>query len=333
MNGNQDALVSVIVLTYNHEKYIAQALDRIVEQQTEFKYEILVGDDCSTDRTAKIVLEYQNRYPNLIKAFCHSKNKGPSKNYYYMIQQAKGKYLACCEGDDYWCDANRLQRDIDFLENNSEYSAVYNKCHIVDEDGKKIEESSVNPRVAFWRFDKSVYELNDFEHGRIPGHANAATRRNYFKNKNKDYTILYKEPSSRGDLTTALFDVLNGKVHVSEHYTLCYRFRVTSMGENFLSLYQRKNLKVQDYDALCRMEKWALKEFNVIVNAEPAKKDRFIGAIVIWLKAPTAENRKVVRKIVALSGRPIAGRFLVAKVCFLKMYYWKILKTDKPIKI
>ena len=95
-------LVSVLVATYNQEKYIAQTLDCILMQQCSFEFEIIIGEDCSTDKTREICLEYQAKYPDQIVLCLNEYNKGLLDNYFDIFLKTKGKYIADCGGDDYW---------------------------------------------------------------------------------------------------------------------------------------------------------------------------------------------------------------------------------------
>ncbi len=113
-------MVSVICNTYNHEKFIEFALKGFISQKTNFKIEVLIHDDASTDGTADIIREYEKKYPDIIKPIYQSENQfskklSISKNFQYP--RAKGKYIAFCEGDDCWIDENKLQKQVDFLEN------------------------------------------------------------------------------------------------------------------------------------------------------------------------------------------------------------------------
>ncbi len=119
--------LSICCITYNQEKFIAQALDGFLMQHTDFDFEIIVGDDCSTDNTAIICMEYQKKYPRRISLIRHKKNIGMMPNFIQTLSQCTGKYIALCEGDDYWCDENKLQKQVDFLEANSEYSVCFHK--------------------------------------------------------------------------------------------------------------------------------------------------------------------------------------------------------------
>ena len=124
-------IVSICSITYNHEKFIAMALDSFLEQKTTFPFEIVISDDCSTDNTAKIIQKYVEKFPNIIKANLRSKNVGMIKNGIENLQRANGKYIALCEGDDYWSDENKLKIQVDFLEQNRDYSGVYNRvCYV-----------------------------------------------------------------------------------------------------------------------------------------------------------------------------------------------------------
>ena len=107
--------VSVVVITYNQEEYVSQALDSILEQETNFKYEINIGDDCSKDRTQEILKEYAHKFPDLINLAIRETNVGVSRNIYDLFLKCKGDYIAILEGDDYWSDKDKLQRQCDFL--------------------------------------------------------------------------------------------------------------------------------------------------------------------------------------------------------------------------
>ncbi|KAB7675545.1 glycosyltransferase family 2 protein [Plesiomonas shigelloides] len=116
---NSDIKVSVCVVTYNQEKYIAECLQSLVDQITDFPFEIIVGEDCSTDKTREIVLEFQNKYPNIIKPLLHMENVGPVKNVIATYKQAKGTYIAHMDGDDLALPG-KLQVQADVLDENTD---------------------------------------------------------------------------------------------------------------------------------------------------------------------------------------------------------------------
>lgn len=140
-NDNIGIMVSICCATYNHSNYIASAMDSFLSQKTNFKYEILVHDDASTDDTADIVRCYEKQYPDIVKGIFQTENqysKGIKNVPTYVFPVAKGKYLAFCEGDDFWCDNMKLQEQVDFLETHPEYVACTHSSYIVNEtDGTK----------------------------------------------------------------------------------------------------------------------------------------------------------------------------------------------------
>ncbi len=128
-------MVSIDCITYNHEEYIRETFDGIIMQKTNFEFEILVHDDASTDKTAEIIREYQQKYPNIVKPILQTENqlsKGSDINYEFNISRAKGKYIAFCEGDDYWTDENKLQKQVDYMEANPECTLCFHNARVID---------------------------------------------------------------------------------------------------------------------------------------------------------------------------------------------------------
>ncbi len=126
----KDILISVCTVTYNHGKYIADAIEGVLMQQCNYQIEMIIGDDCSTDSTTEIVKSYQQRYPEIIKPIFHNPNVGAQANSFACLKDCKGKYIAALEGDDYWTDPLKLQKQVDFLELNPEYSICFHRVGI-----------------------------------------------------------------------------------------------------------------------------------------------------------------------------------------------------------
>lgn len=132
-NENKLPVVTVWCLAYNQIRYIKDALNGFVKQETDFPYEVIVHDDASTDGTTKIIQEYANQYPDIIKPVIEKKNqwqKGGLKHIIHIMNQSyrRGKYLAFCEGDDYWTDPHKLQKQVDFLESHKDYSMCFHSA-------------------------------------------------------------------------------------------------------------------------------------------------------------------------------------------------------------
>lgn len=130
-------LVTIRCLVYNHEPYLRQCLDGFVMQKTNFPFEAIVHDDASIDRSAEIIREYVEKYPDIIKPIFETENQYSKRDgslRRIMNSHMRGKYIAMCEGDDYWTDPFKLQKQVDFLELNSEYGLVYSSAKCVKND-------------------------------------------------------------------------------------------------------------------------------------------------------------------------------------------------------
>lgn len=138
MNGKP--LVSIVSAIYNHEKYIAQAIESFLMQKTNFPFEIVLAEDCSTDRTGEICREYQKKHPDKIRLLQREKNLGAMENHLGAIESCMSKYIANCEGDDYWTDPYKLQKQVDFLEANPEFSFSGHNVLIKFEGSDRAEE-------------------------------------------------------------------------------------------------------------------------------------------------------------------------------------------------
>jgi glycosyltransferase involved in cell wall biosynthesis len=148
MENINNPLVSISSITYNHEPFIRDCLEGFLMQKTNFDYEILIHDDASTDQTQSIIKEYQQKYPHLIKPIYQTENqfskgvRGINKK--YNISRSKAKYIAMCEGDDYWTDPYKLQKQVDYMEKHPEVVLTHHLYKNIDTEGNIISESK-NP--------------------------------------------------------------------------------------------------------------------------------------------------------------------------------------------
>ena len=138
--------LSVCLITYNHEQFIIQALESSLAQKTNFEFEIVIGEDRSTDDTARILTEYQRRYPDKIRLLLPEQNLGPNRNFANTIQACRGEYIALLEGDDYWSSPTKLQEQVDFLDSHAECAICFHAVKVFHEDGSVA--ARVQPRFG-----------------------------------------------------------------------------------------------------------------------------------------------------------------------------------------
>lgn len=136
--ANSPIIVTICCMTFNHENYIRDCLEGFIMQRTQFPFEVLIHDDCSTDGTTEIIKEYEIKYPEIIKVIYQTENQytkiGFSGIFELMHMQAQGKYIALCEGDDYWIDPYKLNKQIEFLEDNPACGLIYTQAIVLHED-------------------------------------------------------------------------------------------------------------------------------------------------------------------------------------------------------
>jgi|SRR5215469_7076428 len=137
--------LSVMMITYNHERFIAHAIESVLVQQVNFDYEIVIGEDCSTDGTRAVVMDFHRRYPDLIVPLLRDRNLGAMRNFAETLAACKGKYVALLEGDDYWIRKDKLQTQIDFLDEHSDHAICCHRAQFVDETG--ADQSRVYPTL------------------------------------------------------------------------------------------------------------------------------------------------------------------------------------------
>lgn len=147
----QAPVVTVLMITYNHGPYLAEAIEGVVNQVCSFPFELIIGEDRSTDNTLEVALAYQKRYPHLIRVIHSSKNVGMNANSLRIFHRARGEYVAYCEGDDYWCDMQKLEKQVEIMQANPQIGIVHTDwVRAYLQDGKWVHDMSrsVHHRVA-----------------------------------------------------------------------------------------------------------------------------------------------------------------------------------------
>lgn len=226
---SEDIKVSVVCLTYNHKKYIRQCLDGFVNQQTNFKYEVIIHDDASTDGTQDIIREYEEKYPDIIKPVYQTENqysKGIKKiTIKYVYPKATGKYLAFCEGDDFWTDPLKLQKQFDCLETHPEANMCVHTVQAINEDGSLIYKTYPSSP-----FESKILLSNDFF--KIALNEYAFQTSSYFLRKNEYEKYIVENPefvqiAPTGDWPMQLYFGNSGSVAYINQAMSCYRLNAS----------------------------------------------------------------------------------------------------------
>lgn len=148
--------ISVCLITYNHERFISQSIDGVLKQETDFDYELVIGEDCSTDATREIVEEYRKKHPEIIRIESSDGNVGAARNFVRTYKACRGKYVATLDGDDYWTSPYKLQKQADFLDNHPYCSFCFHPV-------KRIFEGTDQPPVIIYpRGRRTIYKLADY---------------------------------------------------------------------------------------------------------------------------------------------------------------------------
>ncbi|MBR3811651.1 MAG: glycosyltransferase [Agathobacter sp.] len=222
----ENIMLSIYVATYNHENYIAKALDSILMQETEYSFEVLIGEDCSTDQTRKILQEYEAKYPNRFQMFYrdHNMYHDEIRNGEDLKRRCKGKYMIALEGDDFWTDAHKIQKQITFLENHPEYLAVAHKCVVVGED-------SLPNGEVYSACEDFEYSIHHFGSEIMPGQLATVMYRNFYKDNLIDPTLC-RSKLAPGDRCTYFTLLVNGKIHCMKEEMSAYR-HITQSGSSY----------------------------------------------------------------------------------------------------
>ncbi|MDC7999268.1 glycosyltransferase [Gilvibacter sediminis] len=221
-------MVSVIVVTYNHESYIGQCLEGILSQKTNFPIEIILGEDQSTDGTRKVCQKYAEEYPDIIRLFLRDRkdviyiNGNPTGRFNFIenLKESKGKYIALCDGDDYWTDPLKLQKQVDFLESNTDYAICFHEAKIQWEQRKNYTEFLYNSDFPWNAMspEKDVYGISDVIKGSF-----MATNTVVFRKELMPELPKWYEQIQSGDMALYALITGNNKIKFLNEVMATYR--------------------------------------------------------------------------------------------------------------
>lgn len=295
-NADTDIKVSVIVITYNHEKYIRHALDSILMQKTDFKYEILIGDDASIDSTPKILEEYREKYPDRIKLTLRKKNVGSTKNSYELYMQAKGEYISTLEGDDFWTNENKLQIQSDFLDKHAEYIGCSCDIDVVDEFDNIYDDISANAIKDVLFSQNKEYGIEEYNNSFMPGHACTLVYRNFFHDI--DASILYNAHRIVGDITIAMLLAVQGVVYRIDKRMAGYRRNRMGSGSSWSASTASNIFHLYELFMFhSKLEEYAWKNFRKHTSLKKRKQNEFYHMVEEMILYPSKAKKRCVRKM------------------------------------
>jgi glycosyltransferase involved in cell wall biosynthesis len=292
-----DWFVSVVVITYNHEKYIRQALDSILVQNVDFAFEILIGDDCSTDQTAEIIGEYQQRFPHIIKPILRSENIGATKNLYDIFLRCAGDYIAILDGDDFWTDKEKLRIQTNFLENNETYIACTHRYSVVDENNKIIQKTY----NGAGRPESGDYTLNNFLNYIYYGHPGTLVFKNIFLEPKYNYSIIVEADRWICDITLGLILTCLGKVYVLDGIMASYRSFQIIGRTNWSSSIAKVNNLSDRIEFLEKLEQYCLYEMKLEIKHTDRMPYYICWSIYFMLRYPSSHNWRSLKKVYKIS--------------------------------
>jgi glycosyltransferase involved in cell wall biosynthesis len=225
-------MVSVIMITYGHESFIEQAINGVLMQECDFEVELIIGNDCSPDKTDEVIKKIKKNHPksSWLKYIKHDKNIGAMSNFIYVMNEARGKYIALCEGDDYWTDPQKLQKQVDFLENYDEYVLSFTKSMELFHD-KIIPIETVYPEnIELLNFQKLLYYDWFIRTGTI-----------VFRKNKLDINFLSKLQYS-ADYFLQLLLINQGKFHFLGEITSVYRHHLGGISNSTVDLFLERRV-------------------------------------------------------------------------------------------
>ena len=248
----EQIVVSVLCLAYNHEKYIRQCLDGFIMQKVNFAFEVLINDDASTDGTAKIIREYEEKYPDIIKPTYQTENQysqGVKINQTILFPKAKGKYIAFCEGDDYWVDPYKLQKQVDALENNPDCYFCVCRVDLIEENGeysiKNKERKSIDKSYKL-SSEEAVASLHPYIHQLSGWLLNAGKLKEYYQDPPR-FVLM----ADVGDVPLMLYFAHIGNVYFVKE-CLSY-YRINSIGSWNSKMHNNSDKQLSHYNRMIDM--------------------------------------------------------------------------------
>ncbi|WP_297420723.1 glycosyltransferase [Clostridium sp.] len=241
-------LVSINCITYNHEKYVGDALESFLNQKTDFEYEIIIGEDCSTDNTREIIKDYMKKYPEKIRLITSEKNVGMGENERRIYEASRGRYIAECEGDDFWIDPYKLQKQINYMKKNPDCTLCFHNAYKINT------KRNIIGTVISKEVDSNVFDSGEIA---VLGFIPTASRV-YLKKTMEDIPDWYKT-AVVGDLPSQLIITSKGYAYFMKDIMSVYRVGVENSATSNLFRINDENKKIENQENLISI----LDNFNI----------------------------------------------------------------------
>lgn len=301
--------ISIMMLAYNHGKFIEQAIQSILEQNVDFRYEVLIGEDCSTDRTREIAEKYQEMYPDIIKVIKHDKNIGARRNQNLLLRKCAGQYIAILEGDDYWICRNKLQFQADFLDAHPEYIGVAHNVKAVGDRGEKLPK-----RLAGFPWEKEhIYTKQNALNLEIIGHVSGIMYRNIWRTLPKKELNKIERCTVNGDQKMSIILGLKGDVYFFEDVWSVYRRRFD--GNTWSARFRHKNMCLFYYEKNVELKNLLKDCYGINIDIDNKLLGYLYNALQLWKQKPTLENTTILATM--LRKKDLKKRVVL-------QYFWKM---------
>ena len=324
--NEEQLIVAIWMITFNHENYIAQAVESVMMQKTNFRYKLFIGEDFSADKTREICIAIMDKYPDKIELSLQSERTGGYKNaqdLYKKCYESGAKYVAMCDGDDYWMDPLKLQKQVNFLVSNSEYSFVFTPSRIIYDLGEKPDR--IRSKYSDFNSDKfKLYDILKLGGGFYP------TSSLLFDSKILDPDGLFYElhlKCNAGDWILAIIASLNGRIGYMDEAMSVYRVHSNSLSnklyDNFKECSKTAKLKYEMniifLDALFTKVKMSNKVRRYLLKKEEyILLSKYLDCGLGW---------KVIKHLSLKNTGLLFAVRLISKCCFVSVF------RNSPIKI
>lgn len=288
---NYSCMLDVLVFTYNHEKYIAQALDSILMQDADFSYHIIIGEDCSTDETREVVLRYYHQYPDKITLVLWEHNVGVDINSFVLYKLIKSKYVALLEGDDYWTDSLKLKKQVSFLEENGDFIGTGHNVRCVDDGGNLLHKDF---RYYSMR-DEHIYGIENAKRFELIAQTASLVYRNFWKEWSETQWDQYYQCRANGDIKDNVLLGLQGKAFYMRDIMADHRRIFT--GDSWTATKSGKNLLWITYQFHRNIYEYIKRNYEIEMCLQNVLKAKYRASCTKFMEATTFDNFRVFVKM------------------------------------